>query len=109
MGQLPSARSDLAAERVGGRVFLIGGYDGTRLSADVLSTPDGRAFQVTTKLSEPVRYGAVAAVGQTIFVFGGEPSAGGETDAIQAIDTCSGNARVVGRLPVPSKENGLVT
>src|SRR5207344_2978694 len=50
-------------------------------------------------LSVPVRYPAVAPVGQTIYVFGGETTDGRPTDAIQEIDTSSGRVSLAGHLP----------
>lgn len=108
LGQLPSKRSDLTAVAVGRRAFLVGGYDGSALSPDVLSTGDGTSFSTVARLPNPVRYPAVAAVGETIYAFGGESAAGGESDVIQAIDTRTGSARAVGHLPTPLAHSAAV-
>ena len=109
VGHLPTPRSDLVAAAVGGRVYAMGGYDGTRLSPTVLASRDGRSFSVAARLKVPVRYPAVAAAGGTIYLFGGETSSGQATDAIQAIDASTGRARVLGRLPSPLAHASAVT
>jgi hypothetical protein len=98
-GRLPAPRSDLAAVTVAGRAYLVGGYDGQAPSRAVLATGDGTRFRAIALLPQGVRYPAVAADGRIVYVFGGEPAAGGESRAIQAIDLRSGAARIVGQLP----------
>src|SRR5581483_9938286 len=98
IGSLPSPRADLAAVVAGDRAYLVGGYDGTNLSPTVLSTRDGASFQPVATLPVPVRYPAVAAVGGSLYVFGGQTAAG-DTAAIQRVNLASGSARVVGQLP----------
>ncbi len=96
---LPSARSDLGAVTVGRRLVVVGGYDGTSPAlADILLSSDGRTFRSIGRLAVPVRYPAVVASGQVVWVFGGERSAA-MVDAVQRIDLASGTVRVVGRLP----------
>jgi hypothetical protein len=107
-GRLPQPRADLAAVTVGGQVYLLGGYTGTQPLAEVLDTTDGTTFHPVASLPVPVRYPAVAAVGTTIWVFGGEQPAG-PVRAIQRIDTTTGRAQVVGQLPDPlSQASALV-
>lgn len=100
VGHLPQPRSDLSAVAIGGRAFVLGGYTGSSQPASVLETTDGTRFRVVARLPVPVRYGAVAAVGTTIWVFGGSHD-GHPVRDIQRIDTRTGTARVVGKLPVP--------
>jgi DNA-binding beta-propeller fold protein YncE len=99
-GRLPGLRSDLSAVTVGGRAYLVGGYDGAKYDPDVLATADGRRFSVVARLPVPVRYPAVAALGSQIWVFGGQTPAG-ITDVIQRVDLHTGQAAVAGRLPAP--------
>jgi len=99
VGRLPAVRSDLAAVTLGNRAYVLGGYDGQTLSADVLATSDGSRFSTVARLPVPVRYPAVSASGHTIYVFGGETAAGKPTDAIQAVDVAAGSAHLVGHLP----------
>src|SRR5205823_15010546 len=91
VGRLPTSRSDLVAASVGGRVYLLGGYDGTRPVADVLETSDGVRFGVVARVPDPVRYPAVAVVGSRIYLFGGE-GPGGITTDIQEVDPASRTA-----------------
>ena len=100
IGKLPQARSDLVAATVGGRTYVLGGYDGTSDQSDVLVTTDGVNYKVVTQLPTPVRYAGVAAVGTTIYLVGGEHN-GAQISQIQAVDVASGTARVVSNLPVP--------
>jgi hypothetical protein len=99
VGSLPTPRSDLAALTIGKRAYVLGGYDGVSLSKPVLVTRDGSRFATLADLAVPVRYPAVAATGQSIFIFGGETAAGTATDAIQEVDVGTGRVRVVGHLP----------
>jgi hypothetical protein len=101
VGSLPTTRSDLSALSVAGRAYMLGGYGGQAPLSPVLATRDGRHFAVAGHLPVPFRYAAMAAVGPTIYTFGGELASGLATDAIQAFDTASGRARVVGHLPEP--------
>src|SRR6266536_3013320 len=98
-GRLPAPRSDLAAATVDGRAYLVGGYDGRAPSRAVLETADGRHFRTVAQLPRGVRYPALAAAGEVVYVFGGEPAAGAESRAIQAINLRTGSARMVGQLP----------
>ena len=109
IGRLPTTRSDLSAATVGGRAYVLGGYDGSLPLAPVLRTGDGRHFASIGELPVPFRYAAVATIGKTIYAFGGELASGLDSDAIQAIDTRSGHARVIGHLPKPISHASAVT
>ncbi len=98
IANLPDARSDLAVATVRGRAYVIGGYDGATLTRQVLMTTDGASFAPAGALTVPVRYPAVAVVGDTIWVLGGQ-TASGVTTAIQRINTASGAITVAGHLP----------
>jgi Kelch motif protein len=98
-GQLPTARSDVAAAQVDRAVYLIGGYDGLHWTATVLRTQDGRTFTPVAHLAVPVRYAAVAAEGGDLWVFGGlTPS--GATAAVQRVDPTTGRTKIVAHLPM---------
>jgi N-acetylneuraminic acid mutarotase len=105
VGHMPGVRADVTATVVGKRVILAGGFDGVGPQSSVWVTRDGRSFTVVTHLPQPVRYPAVAAVGNLVYVFGGLISGGEYTgtfsSAIQRVDLRSGTARVVGHLPTP--------
>ncbi len=102
---MPTIRADVTAAVAAGRVILVGGFDGTGPQSSVWATGDGRHFTVIAHLPQPVRYAAVAALGTTVYAFGGLIS-GGEytgtfTSDIQRIDVRTGSARIVGHLPTP--------
>ncbi len=108
VGHLPQPRADLAAVTIGATVYLVGGYDGTNATRDVLATSDGVTFRVVTQLPVGVRYPAVAAMAGNLFVFGGELG-GSESNVVQEIDLRHGRARVVADLPSPRTEAAAVT
>jgi N-acetylneuraminic acid mutarotase len=108
VGHLPHPRSDLAALKIGATVYLVGGYDGAHAALDVLATTDGVRFRVAARLAKGVRYPAVAALGDVIYVFGGE-WANSMSDAVQAIDVRTGHVRVVGHLPEPRTQAAVFT
>ncbi|HET9153916.1 MAG TPA: PQQ-binding-like beta-propeller repeat protein [Solirubrobacterales bacterium] len=101
IGHLPAVRSDLSAVTVGGRAYVLGGYDGTTPDPAVLSTADGHSFSHVADLEVPARYLAVAALGGRIYAFGGETASGSPTGAIQEVDPAQGTSRQIGRLPQP--------
>lgn len=103
-GQLPGPRADLAAATAANDVVLLGGFDGTGPLASVLSSPNGTAFGALASLPQAVRYPAVAALGDSVYLFGGLLS-GGEytgtfTNDIQKVDVTTGATAIVGHLPV---------
>ena len=103
VGSLPAARADGAAVAVGGRILVVGGGRGGVPDGTVLATRDGVHFSRLATLAVPVRYGAVAAFGGAVYVFGGSTTRG-DTDAVQRIDPVTGAVRVVGHLPRPVSE-----
>jgi N-acetylneuraminic acid mutarotase len=108
VAHLPQPRSDLAAAKIGATVYLVGGYDGTAATRDVLATSNGTTFRVVAQLPIGVRYPAVSAFGPRLYVFGGE-WAGTESDAVQVIDTQTGRATVAGHLPTPLTQASAVS
>jgi N-acetylneuraminic acid mutarotase len=100
VGHLPEPRSDSVAVTVGGRIYILGGFNGRVVLHDVLMTSDGTTFQVVAHLPVAVRYPGVAVVGATIYLIGGQ-LASGQATSIQAIDVTAGTAKVVAQLPQP--------
>jgi hypothetical protein len=100
IGKLPQARSDLVVGTIGGRTYVLGGYDGRSDQPDVLVTTDGVSYKAVTQLPTPVRYAGVATFGTTIYLIGGEHN-GAQVSQIQAVDVAAGTAKVVANLPVP--------
>jgi hypothetical protein len=105
VGSIGVPRSDLAAVVARGRIVVAGGYDGQQITAPVLVGSRADALARLTDLLVPVRYGAMAAVGDRVYVFGGRAhSAAGDaqTDTIQRVDLSSGRVAIVGHLPEPA-------
>jgi hypothetical protein len=102
VGQLPSPRSDAAAVTVGRRAYVVGGYDGTNPDSEVLSTTDGQHFSVLTHLKVPVRYPAVVAWRNRIYLFGGQAVRSGRpVDAVQVVNPATGSAVLAAHLLHP--------
>ncbi len=105
IGSLPTPRSDGLAVVLGSSAYILGGYNGTSALAQILVTSDGVHFATVGTLPLPVRYPAGAVDGSTIYLFGGETvnSAGVSTPtaAIQAFNTVTGSASIVGQMPAP--------
>jgi serine/threonine-protein kinase PknK len=105
VGRMPGVRADVTAVVVGHRAILVGGFDGVGPQSAVWATSDGRRFRAVARLPEAVRYPAVAAVGNAVYVFGGLISGGEYTgtfsDAVQRIWLPTGTVHVVARLPTP--------
>ena len=103
VAKLPDARSDLSAAALAGTTYVVGGFDGSAMTPDILATTDGLSFRTVAALAVPVRYAAVAALDGTLWVVGGvtSTSEGGttDTDAIQKVDLASGQVSITGRLP----------
>jgi N-acetylneuraminic acid mutarotase len=107
-GQLPGPRSDTSSVTLGRTAYLVGGYSGASWVGTVLATTNGRAFRKVATLPLPVRYAAVAAAGNRIWVFGGLTPAG-NSRVIQQVNLATGQARVVGRMPAPISAATAVT
>jgi Kelch motif/PQQ-like domain len=94
-------RADAGAVTIGRTVYVVGGYDGSALDAEIVSTTGGRSYRPVAALPVPVRYPALAVLGSRIYVFGGLEANGRPSGAVQLVDPARRTARVVGRLPVP--------
>lgn len=102
IGHLPQARSDLVAAVAGGRVVVLGGYNGSRTAEpDILASRDGRSWTRIGTLPLPVRYAASTVADGAVWLFGGERD-GQMQRAIQRVDPATGRARLVGHLPTPT-------
>ncbi len=90
IGYMPIVRADTTAASVGKEAVLIGGFDGYGPQGDVWATTDGTNFRVVAHLGQPVRYPAVAAQGNDVYVFGGLVS-GGEYNGLFTSDIQGGH------------------
>jgi hypothetical protein len=109
VAHLPGTRSDLSAIAVGSTAYLLGGYDRVAPTPVALKTGDGIHFTTAAHLPVAFRYAAVAAIGSRIYTFGGMTADGGDSSAVQMLDTVSGRASLVGRLPRAISHASAVT
>ena len=56
----------------GGRIVIVGGSDGNADQTEVLASADGVNFNVIANLPVGLRFPAVAAFNNKVYVFGGE-------------------------------------
>lgn len=98
-GTLPSPRSDLSLVQTSSTAYIVGGYNGSTLDPNVLSTSNGSSFTTIGQIVYPVRYGAAALYANTMYVFGGEQG-GTLTTNVQAINLVTGQSEIVGQLPI---------
>jgi hypothetical protein len=108
ISHLPQPRADLVAVSDGKAGYVLGGFDGAQGSTTILRTRDGRTFAVVGTLPVSVRYPAVAALGGSIWLFGGEHEGKQVTD-IQRINLTTGHGDVAGQLPNPLAHAGAFT
>jgi hypothetical protein len=109
VGHLPAPLSDLSAVPLAGAAYVLGGYDGVRPSPEVLQTTAGSSFVRVARLPTPVRYTAVATLGDKIYAFGGELADGSDTNEIQEYDLATERAVIAGRLPAPTAHAAAIT
>jgi len=100
VGTLPSARAAAVGvtDSAGPTIYLVGGFDGTNPTNDVLSTIDGVTFVPVATLSQPVLYPAAAVLGNDLWVFGGEWN-NAQTAVIQRVDLTKHSSSVVAQMP----------
>ena len=101
LGKLPSPRTNAAAlsEGDGANVLVFGGWTGKDPTNDVLQTTDGATFTTVATLLHPTRYPAVALLGRSVWVIGGEYDKT-VLNGIQRVDLDSGQVVDVAPLPV---------
>ena len=115
VARLPEPRSDNSCAVLGSTAYVAGGFDGHRLVTDVLATTDGVHFRVVAHLRQGVRYAAMAAVGNWLFVVGGAlattegTATGAQTSLIQRVDVRTGHVEVVGHTSRPIAHATAVT
>jgi N-acetylneuraminic acid mutarotase len=108
VSHLPQPRADLVAVTNAKEGYVLGGFDGTTGSTEILRTRDGRSFTVVGTLPVSVRYPAVAVSGGSIWLFGGE-HAGRQVTDIQRVDLSTGQGSIAGHLRHPLAHAGAFT
>lgn len=102
VGKLPSPRTDATAvvDPKTSAVYLVGGWDGTNPTNDILMSTDGITFTPVVALAEPVRFASAAIHDGALWVFGGEWN-NAASGSIQRIDLAKREAKVVAQMPAP--------
>ena len=99
-GQLEVGRFGHAAIMAGGRVIIVGGSDGLADQTEILASADGVTFTAIGNLPVGLRYPAVAAFNNKVYVFGGEVN-DKPVDTIYAIDPANGKVTEPAKLERP--------
>ena len=87
---MPSARTEVAAVEVGGKIFVIGGYDkGGHLVEEYDPAKDN--WRARASLPKPLHHVGAAAVNGKIYVIGGYISGVGPVDTVYEYDPVSGS------------------
>ncbi len=94
----PLAESGVAAD--GGSAYLAGGWTGDQYASAVLKFTPPSKVSLVSRLPVGVRSPAVALVGNTLYVAGGQTAQGPST-AVYAVDVDSGGMKSLGQLPQP--------
>lgn len=72
---MPTKREHIAAVSCGGKLYVLGGYAGTRfnnLTTNEVYDPHTDTWKTLASLPYPVSGFSSAAIGESIFIFGGE-------------------------------------
>jgi DNA-binding beta-propeller fold protein YncE len=98
-GRLPAPSSDQAAASLEGTAYVVGGYTGRSWLDTIVAWRPGLKASVVAHLPTPVRYAAVAAVGERLVIAGGSLPDGTASDAVYAFDSDRRRLQLLGRLP----------
>ncbi|MEO5838426.1 MAG: kelch repeat-containing protein [Acidimicrobiales bacterium] len=99
-GQLAVGRYGHSAVSAGGRVIIVGGSDGIENQTEVLSSADGVTFTAVANLPVGLRFAAVAALNNKVYVFGGEVN-DKPVSTVYAIDLTNGTVTEPAKLDRP--------
>src|SRR5438132_10329006 len=82
---MPSARTEVAAAELGGKIYVMGGYE---KNGDLVEEydPAKNIWRCCASLLRPLHYIGVAAVDGKIYVIGGYMSGQGSTDSVYEYD-----------------------
>jgi hypothetical protein len=100
VGQLAVGRFGHVAIVAGGRIVIVGGSDGNTDQTEVLASADGVTFTAIANLPVGLRFPAVAALDNKVYVFGGEVN-GNPVDTVYAIDLSNGAVTQPAKLERP--------
>jgi hypothetical protein len=101
----PLAEAGVAAD--GGSAYLVGGWTGDQYATAVLKFTPPSTISVISRIPVGVRSPAVALVGNTLYVAGGQTEQG-PSSAVYAVDLASGGVTSLGQLSQPVAGGVLV-
>jgi hypothetical protein len=100
VGRLPTVASDLSAATIGSSAYVVGGYTGSIPLRSIIAFTPGRPARVVASLDRPLRYAAVAAVGNAVMIAGGTSGVTAQRTVFR-FDPSTNRVAKVGRLPHP--------
>ena len=101
--------SEMSVAELGGRIYVFGGYPASRVSVRTVQIYDSRTdtWRVSTPLPVALNHTVAAAVGNRIYVIGGQTGAGGAgpfVDTVYAFDPATETWST--RAPMPTQRSG---
>ena len=101
---LPSARTEVAAAELGGKIYLMGGYE---KNGDLLEEydPARDSWHRRASLLRPLHHLGAASVGGKIYVIGGYISGEGPVNTVYEYDPATDQWRM--RSPMPTMRGAL--
>jgi hypothetical protein len=110
-GRLPAGVRYAAVTAADGRLIVAGGTVAGTASRAILSfDPASGAVRRVGLLPRPLTHASAAALGGTVYVFGGRGTdQGTQTAAILSVDPLNGRVRSAGRLPAALSDTGAAT
>ena len=97
---LPVAASDVTATTLNGTAYIVGGFDGTNPLNTIVAWRPGTKPRVVAHMPRPIRYAAVAAVGNHVLIAGGTSGVTAR-DEILTFDPTTAKVKTIGHLPSP--------
>jgi len=97
---MPSARTELAAVELGGKIYVIGGYE---KGGDLLEEydPAKDSWRRLALLPRPLHHVGAASVGGKIYVIGGYLSGEGSVNTVYEYDPATDQWRMRAIMPTP--------
>jgi hypothetical protein len=101
INSLPTPRFGMGAVSHGGKIYLLGGFDGRTVYDDLLELdPETMAIRLAGRLPGRRTFGGVATEGGSVYYAGGWDG-NRQCDEIFRVELPTGDCRLMGRLPSP--------
>jgi hypothetical protein len=107
-GRLPAPSSDHAAAVIGDTAYVVGGFTGARWLDTIVAWRPESGGRVVAHLPTPVRYAAVASVGDHLVIAGGSKPDGRASDVVFEYTPSAGRLVRLGRLSAPTTHAAAV-